>query len=657
MKWTRDYERFAHRRPGELHAGLDGFVHSMIGMWRRRPGVRWQLRRTVAKALAQESEWAAMPQKELQTRLAELRICFRKGGSIPAEKVSEALVAVREAADRQIGLRAFPVQLMGALALHRGHLVEMATGEGKTLVAGLAAVLAGWSGKPCHIVTVNDYLVRRDAEWLEPFYRLCGVSVGTVTADLATEERRQAYDRDITYATSKELLGDFLRDQLRSMRIEQPTRRLIRQLLPGKGGLREQVVMRGLHTAVVDEADSVLIDEAVTPLIISAPKKNPALNEVVMAAGAVVTDFTPGTDYRVNERFREIELTGMGRDKLAQKSRQLPGIWQGVQRREEVVKQALSAREFFRSGKQYVVNRDRVIIVDEFTGRAMPGRTWSQGVHQAIEAKEGVSLTDANETVARMSFQRFFRQYHRLSGMTGTGRESAREFWHVYELPLVQIPPNKPCRRRMESERFFATAEEKWTAIQGTIRRAHEDSQPILVGTRSVDASDRLARELTAAGLNCQLLNAVNDAHEAAIIQEAGQPGKITVATNMAGRGTDIKLPPEVIAQGLFVIATERHESGRVDRQLIGRSGRQGDPGRAQIYVSAEDELLRKYLPPVLVRAAAKGLKLGIPGGQIPMKGIVWLAQFIAQKQAAKARGKVVESDKWLDRALAFAGR
>lgn len=656
MNWTRDYRRFDHRKPGELHTGLDGVVHAAIGMWRRRPGIRSRLRRDVKAALEQESIWAGLSQTELEERLGDLRMSFRRGGKEAEERVAEALAAIREAADRRIGLRAFPVQLMGALAMYRGHLVEMATGEGKTLVAGLAAVLAGWTGKPCHVITVNDYLVRRDADWLLPVYKLCGVTAGTVTQKSTPEERKSAYSCDVTYGTSKEILGDYLRDQLRSSKVQQPTRRLLRQLLPG-AQIHDQAVMRGLHTAIVDEADSVLIDEAVTPLIISAPKKNPALNEVVSIANKLVDDFESGTDYRVNERYREIELTDAGKEKLKQKSSRLPGIWQGSQRREEVTKQALSAREFFRNGKQYVVDHDKVVIVDEFTGRAMPGRSWSQGLHQAVEAKEGVDLTDANETIARMSFQRFFRQYQKLSGMTGTGRESTSEFWRVYELPIVRIAANKPSQRRLEPERFFVTEDDKWQSVLETIRLAHATGSPVLVGTRSVQASDKVAQELGELGLACRLLNAVNDSHEAGIIKEAGQANKITVATNMAGRGTDIKLGSEVLDQGLFVIATERHESGRVDRQLIGRAGRQGDPGRAQLFVSAEDELLRKFLHPSVIWTASTALKSRLPGAKWVMKLAVNLAQYMAQKQAFKARSKVLKADKWLDSALSFTGK
>jgi preprotein translocase subunit SecA len=567
------------------------------------------------------------------------------------------LAAVREVADRELGLRPFVVQLMGALALHRGYLAEMATGEGKTLTAGLAAVLAGWTRQPCHIVTVNDYLVQRDADWLKKLYTFCGVKPGWVTASMSPLERRQGYACDVTYATSKEILADFLRDRLQVGLLENPTRRLIRQMMQPRAAAMDGLVMRGLHTAIVDEADSVLIDEAVTPLIISTQQKNQALREVVQMADQIVSDLTPGDDYQVNLRYREVELTKSGLRKLEHRCSSLPGIWRGPERRLELVRQALTAREFFLRDRQYVIAEEKIVIVDEFTGRPMPQRTWRQGMHQAIEAKERVPVTDPTETVARLSFQRYFRLYHRLSGMTGTAREAASEFWQIYKLPVISIPTNKPCIREHWPDRVFADDHAKWEAIVEEIQRLHATGRPILVGTRNVAASERLGEKLAERHLHFRLLNAVRHQEEAAIVAEAGQPGRITIATNMAGRGTDIRLGHGVAERGgLHVIATERHESGRVDRQLFGRSARQGDPGSAQAFISADDELLRRYLPKVIQRNVKKNLERRWSGSGRVATTALALAQRKAQRLAFRQRKTVLKTDEWLEDSLSFAG-
>jgi preprotein translocase subunit SecA len=652
----QEYRRQEHKEPEELLQGIDGLVHGVIGKWHRRPSVRWRLQRDADQVILQENKWADMAHPALLESLKYFRNCFRRGGSVPHDQQISALAAIRELADRRLGLRAFPVQVMGALALYRGNLVEMATGEGKTLVAGLAAILGGWSGKPCHVITVNDYLVKRDSQWLRPLYRSCGLSVGHVVGEMPHQERRNGYEADITYGTSKEILGDFLRDKIQSHQLQNNTQRLIRQMVR-QGVSGGGVVMRGLHTAIVDEADSLLIDEAVTPLIISAPKGNAVLNEVVEITNEVVSDLQEGEDYRVNERYREIEITSRGRSKLQTKSLCFPGIWQGEQRREEVVRQALSARKFYLKGKQYIVEGGRIVIVDEFTGRAMPERSWQQGLHQAIEAKEGLALSDTNETVARMSFQKFFRFYHRLSGMTGTAKETAAELWRIYDMPVVRLPVNKPCIRKTKKEQFFASQGEKWKAVVQTIKCIHATGQPVLAGTRTVRASEKLSKLLSEQGLHCQLLNAVNDTLEADIVKDAGQLGKITVSTNMAGRGTDIRLGDDVKNKGgLFVIATEWHESGRVDRQLLGRAARQGDPGLAQLFGSTEDELLRKYLPTFIISGLSRLLQKELPGASFLSRICAKLAQSISQKQAFKARKTLLKTDRWMEESLSFTG-
>lgn len=654
---TLEHRRTGHHHPQKLHKGLDGEVHRAIGVYRRRGNVLDTLRRDAEQIDQLSSEFAALSQHHLQERLLEYRERFRRGGSQAGTAVVPALAAIREAADRQLGLRPFVVQLIGALALHRGHLAEMATGEGKTLTAGLAAVLAGWSRQPCHIVTVNDYLVERDAAWLRQLYIFCGVRVGTVTGAMDAAARRKGYEADVTYATSKEILADFLRDRLQIGPLIDPSRRMIRQMLQPRSAPTQNLVMRGLHTAIVDEADAVLIDEAVTPLIISAHKKNDALIEVVQRAGELVSDLTPKSDYRVNLRHREIELTRSGVMKLEHRCASLPGLWRGPERRDELVRQALSARELYLRDKHYVIQDGKIVIVDEFTGRPMPQRTWRQGMHQAIEAKEGIAISDPTETIARLSFQRFFRLYHHLSGMTGTAREAAGEFWQIYKLAVVSIPTNRPCIRAQWPDRIFAREDAKWAAVVEEITRLHATGQPVLVGTRSVAASERLGRMLSERNLHFMLLNAVRHQEEAAIVAQAGEPSRITIATNMAGRGTDIKLGPGVAKiGGLHVIATERHESGRVDRQLFGRAARQGDPGSAQAFVSAEDELLRRHLPAPWQGAVESTLDRGIPGAQRFASMAFTVAQRRAQTMAFRQRKTVLRTDEWLEDSLSFTG-
>ena len=653
---THDYRRTGYRQPDKIHKGLDRIVHSLIGLHRRRDAAFQQLKRDAEEVERLAPEWTEMREGLLQRRLMEFGETIRRGGRGAEESTLPALAAIREASERKLGMRPFFVQIIGALALHRGYLAEMATGEGKTLTAGLAAVLAGWSRRPCHIVTVNDYLVTRDAKRLGPLYEFCSVRTGCVTGAMNPEERKEGYAQDVTYITSKELLADFLRDRLQLGALHVPARRLIRQML-SQGSLAKGLVMRGLHTAIVDEADSVLIDEAVTPLIISTTRENALLKEAAMTSNRIALALLPDVHYQRNIRYKEIEVTTEGLRKIEEMAGELPGVWRGDTRRLELAVQALVAREFFHKDKQYIIEKGKVVIVDEFTGRPMPQRTWREGMHQAIEAKEGLAISDPSETIARLSFQRFFRCFQKLSGMTGTAREAAGEFWHVYQLPVISIPTNRPCIREQWQDRFFATEQEKWEAVADEVVRIHATGRPLLVGTRSVAASERLAELLKKHSLHCNVLNAVRIGEESGIISGAGHPGTVTIATNMAGRGTDILLGSGVAKLGgLHVIATERHESGRVDRQLFGRAGRQGDPGSAQAFVSAEDELIRRYLRPTPKRLLASAISQRFIGWEMIAKAAFKSAQNKAQKLAYRARESVMRSDTWLGEALGFAG-
>ena len=654
---TQDYRRTDYRTPEKVLRWLDSVVHGGIGIYERRQGRLSELNAVATRVDQQGPEWVELSDARLQERMLEFREQFRRKGRAPEELLVPALAALREAADRQLGLRPFHVQIMGALALHRGFLAEMATGEGKTLTAGLAGVLAGWTRRPCHIITVNDYLVERDATWLRPFYHFCGIRVGYVTGPMDPQERQKGYGCDVTYTTSKELLADFLRDRLRLGTLLDPARRLIRRMLTPQAAA-DGLMLRGLHTAIVDEADSLLIDEAVTPLIISATHKNELLKEAGRTAQEIVSALEPETDYRRNLRYKEIELTESGTRKLVESAGRLPGLWRSPDRRVELIRQALVAREFYLRDKHYIIEDGKVVIVDEFTGRPMPQRTWREGMHQAVEAKEGLPISDPSETIARLSFQRFFRCFYRLCGMTGTAREAAAELWQVYKLPVISIPTNRPCVRQHWRDRCFATETAKWAAVVQDIQRLHQTGRPILVGTRSVLASERLAQLLAERNLEFKVLNATRLKEEAEIVALAGERGRITIATNMAGRGTDIKLGHGVsLLGGLHVLATERHESGRVDRQLFGRSARQGDPGSAQAFVSAQDELVQRYLPRGVKEVLVRSLKSGVPGKERIASAAFALAQRNAQRQAFKQRRAVLRTDTWLEEALSFAGQ
>lgn len=655
---THDYRLTDILVPKRITTGLDALVDGCVGRVRRRPSLLARLREEAERIDAAAGVWRALSDAELRQRLHEFRGIFRRRGGGSEAHVGDALAAIREAAERRTGLRPFVVQLIGALALRRGYLAEMATGEGKTLTAGMAGVMAGWSRMPCHIVTVNDYLAQRDAEWMRTLYEFCGVSVGYVTGPMPPLERAEGYSKDVTYTTSKEIVADFLRDRLRLGELQNASRRMIRRFLEPRSLVQFGLVMRGLHTAVVDEADSVLIDEAVTPLIISGPAGgNERLEEAFRMAWRLANGLQCDVDYRVDLRYREVELLPTGREKIETIRSGMPALWRETFRQIELIEQSLTARELFIQGKQYVVDDGKVVIVDEYTGRLMPNRKWRSGLHQAVEAKEGVVISPLDETLARLSFQRFFRFFRRLSGMTGTAREAAAEFWHIYRLPVMTIPTNRPCIRRELPDRIFASQEAKWSAVVDEVQRLHRMGQPVLIGTRNIAASERLAARLQQAGLHFNLLNATRHREEAQVVAAAGEPSKITIATNMAGRGTDIKLGKGVAeAGGLHVLATERHEARRIDRQLYGRAARQGDPGSAQAFVSADDELLQRFVPSPLRRQLESSVSANRPGTQSLAATSFRYAQFVAQRQAFRQRRQVLKLDTWLAEALSFAG-
>ncbi len=565
----------------------------------------------VGRINALETKIEALSDDELRGQTETLKGQLAAGKSLD-DILPEAFATVREAAKRALGQRHYDVQMVGGMVLHRGEIAEMRTGEGKTLVATLAVYLNALSGKGVHVVTVNDYLAARDAAWMGKVYTFLGMTVGVIIPNIDDNERRHAYACDITYGTNNEFGFDYLRDNMKYS--------------------REQMVQRPFNFAVVDEVDSVLIDEARTPLIISGPTDDKS--ELYMLVDAQVKLLVPA-DYEVDEKQKSVILTEDGTEKL-ERAFEAAGMLEGENlydfENTQVVhhlNQALRANVIYRLDTDYIVRAGKVVIIDEFTGRMMDGRRWSDGLHQAVEAKEGVAIQPENQTLASITFQNYFRMYPKLGGMTGTASTEAAEFFDIYKLNTVEIPTNVPVKRQDVDDEFYKNSEEKFKAIVKTIGEASGRGQPILVGTVSIEKSEMLSEFLKQEGVKHVVLNARYHEQEASIVEQAGRPGAVTIATNMAGRGTDIQLGgnlearigreiaadapdreaqidrirAEVLAEreavrkagGLFVLGTERHESRRIDNQLRGRSGRQGDPGFSRFYLSLDDDLLRIF--------------------------------------------------------------
>ncbi|WBU53395.1 preprotein translocase subunit SecA [Paracoccus sp. SCSIO 75233] len=571
------------------------------------------VRPLVTKINNLEPEAEARSDEELIAKTRELQDRFQKGETLDV-LLPEAFANCREAARRALGLRAFDTQLLGGIFLHQGNIAEMKTGEGKTLVATFPAYLNALSGRGVHIVTVNDYLAKRDAEWMGKVFAALGMKTGVVYPHQPDEEKRAAYQADVTYATNNELGFDYLRDNMKSS--------------------VEQMVQRDHYYAIVDEVDSILIDEARTPLIISGPSQD--RSELYKSLNEFIPELT-GEDFKVDEKTRNATFTEEGNEKLehllAAAGVLPPGQTLYDPESTTIVhhaNQALRAHKLFQKDQNYIVQNGEVVLIDEFTGRMMKGRRLSDGLHQAIEAKEGVAIQPENVTLASVTFQNYFRLYEKLSGMTGTAATEAEEFADIYKLGVVEVPTNRPIARVDEHDRVYRTGDEKYAAVIEAIQEAHGKGQPILVGTTSIEKSEMLSQMLDKAGIKHNVLNARQHEQEAYIVAEAGKPGAVTIATNMAGRGTDIQLggnvemkvmqaldadpeanPDELRAKieaehaadkervigagGLFVLATERHESRRIDNQLRGRSGRQGDPGRSLFFLSLEDDLMRIF--------------------------------------------------------------
>ncbi|NCU10601.1 MAG: preprotein translocase subunit SecA [Sphingomonadaceae bacterium] len=622
------------------------------------------LDKIVKQIAAYEPVLEALSDEELQAQTPKFRRMLEEGKTLD-DLLPEAFATVREASKRVLGMRHFDVQMIGGIVLHRGEIAEMRTGEGKTLVATLAVYLNALEGKGVHVVTVNDYLARRDAEWMGQIYRWLGLTVGVIVPNLSEYERREAYECDITYATNNELGFDYLRDNMKHE--------------------RSQMVHRAFNYAIVDEVDSILIDEARTPLIISGPTDDKS--ELYIAVDAIVKQISE-EHYEKDEKTKNITLTEDGVE-WAERQLEAAGLLVGsnlydVENTQVVhhLDQSLKANVMFKRDIDYIVKDDKVVIIDEFTGRMMDGRRWSNGLHQAVEAKEGVNIEPENQTMASITFQNYFRMYPKLSGMTGTAATEAAEFFDIYKMNVVTIPTNVPVKRIDEEDEFYKNTTDKFKAIAKLIAEKSKSGQPVLVGTVSIEKSELLSEFLNQEGVKHNVLNARFHEMEAHIVAQAGRLGAVTIATNMAGRGTDIKLGgnaefriedelkdmpegPErdaaiakieaeieaerqqvLEAGGLCVIGTERHESRRIDNQLRGRSGRQGDPGLSKFYLCLEDDLLRIFGPDTLF---SKMMNSNLADGEAI--GSRWLSKAIetAQKKVEARnydiRKQVVEYD------------
>ena len=618
---------------------------SPLHWWSQVRLVRW--RQTANRIDARSGEWERLDDEELKRYSRELGWKAKSGVALK-KLLPDAFGLVREAARRTTGMTPFVVQLMGGMAMFEGGIAEMQTGEGKTLTAVLPTYLRALTGKGCHIVTVNDYLAGRDAEEMGPIYQSLGLTVGCIQTPMEADERRAAYACDVTYGTAKEMGFDFLRDQLR----QGITRGAIDRhgLLETEPGATpsESPAQRGHHFALIDEADSVLIDEARTPLIIGMTQPNdPGSVSLFRWCYRTATRLQPDVDFVYEPHRRTAYLTDAGCRRIVLTSK--PSLISSIdsERIYRHIEQALTARLAYQKDRDYVIVDEEVVIVDESTGRIMDGRKWQDGLHQSIESKEQVPITATSGEAARVTIQSFFRRYSHLAGMSGTAVQAAAELKKIYGMNVAAIPTHRPCIRVGLAPRIFRTADDKRDAVVDQIAELVSNDRAVLVGTPSVEASEELGARLKTLGIRHQILNATRHEREADVVAEAGQSGWVTVATNMAGRGTDIKLTDELTkAGGLHVIATEMHSSERIDRQLVGRAARQGDPGSFQFFLSLDDELLR-CREETLLEQLREQARSGDSGGL----ALSWLKFFhstqkMLERQHRKQRRELLKQEK-----------
>ncbi len=651
---SRFQDSFFQEKPVPDLSGLDLWTKRFAGKWKRRKSLLKPWMTVVKAAEIERQPLGDLSDKEINRLIAESRLEVT-GNDSPHPKV---LALICEVARRELGLTPYCVQMLSALALINGYLAEIDTGEGKTLSIALAAAFEAWKGEPVHVITANDYLAKRDALTMKKLYARLGISVASVIGKTEPADRREGYQADVTYTTAKEVAADFLRDRLQLGEWERSgARQHVRRFVKAPGsGVR--LTQRGLFRALIDEADNCLIDEAVTPLLISQKVVSEELRLACLGAWKIAEFLRPDIDYNVHRGRREVKLTHAGEDKVAEGD-EFPDVplWRCPDRRRQMILLALEAEEFFTLGTHYIIEEGKIVIIDESTGRPMPDRSWKLGLHQIVEAKEGVEITDPSTTIAQISFQRFFQKYRKLSGATGTAREIADEVWTIYGIATIRIPRNLPNISRRQSPKFYLSESDREHAVVQEILRCHQVSQPVLVGTRTVTSSEQLGRKLGLKSVDHVILNATRLPQEAGIVADAGLKSRVTIATNMAGRGTDIELGDGVKELGgLHVIATEPHEARRVDRQLFGRSGRQGDPGSVSRHYAFDDVLFHTFLPGWVYRLVSKTAhpQTGRMRSPLICRGLLRYVQMRAEKLAAYRRKQVSENDRQQRASLGF---
>ena len=649
---------FFEKESKEDAKGLGFALRGLVGTWKRRSSVVGKMQGLVDECTVIAEELAEEKDSAIKRQIEEQKNLFILKEETPEGLSAMSLALVYEAARRELGMTPFSVQMLAVIALSRGYLAELDTGEGKTLSIAMAAALSSWSGDPVHVITANDYLASRDAKLMRPLFNMLGVSVSHVVGESSPPERREAYAAMVTYTTAKEVAADYLRDKIALNDWGRSAKRHF--LVNFIQGDEPRTIQRGLHRAFIDEADNCLIDEAVTPLIISQDQGDYDLSEVCNAALAIADKMTRGVDYLIVSRSRSIKLLPSAKKKMLHELGfpDIP-IWKCQKRKMHMVQLALEANHFFKLGEQYIIEADKIVIVDESTGRPMPNRSWKMGLHQMVEAKEEVEITNPTQTVAQISFQSFFRKYGAISGATGTASEISSEVWHTYGMSVVKIPRNMPNMREHKQTLFFDSVKKKEKAILQSVRARVATGQPVLIGTRSVKASERLNDLFEDSDVFCDVLNARKLNDEAKIISEAGKMKRLTIATNMAGRGTDIKLGYGVKdLGGIHVVTTEPHESRRVDRQLFGRAARQGDPGSTSAFYSLTDDLFSKNLPSTILYVFKRLLLKNSSQGKRSyiLRFLMFLAQIRAESLDRARRKSVSEEEEKMKAGLGFAG-
>jgi len=642
---------------------LDNKLHALLGVVGEWLPTKNQATGFTHLVRTKEKQYRNLTQNVLRERALELGIELRKqvfskqnGSNVSSDALAGIFALVSEASFRTLGMRHYDNQLHAGFIMFCGGVAEMATGEGKTLTATLAASSAALCGIPTHVISVNDYLTHRDAQEMSPIYRYIGLSVGCVNGDTPPEQRRQQYHRDITYCTNNDLVFDYLRDRI-NIGSDNKNSLLQTEFLFRKTPLEAQLNLRGLHFAIIDEVDSVLIDDAKTPLVISASVSEDQESDFFKQAYELAQQLQSEKDFNLIEKQKKVILTDSGKKRIEMEVRDLGALWKGKIRREELVRLALSALYYYKLNHHYAIVEGKIQIVDENTGRILPDRSWEQGLHQFIEIKEGCELTTKRETLAKLSYQRFFRRYLKVSGMTGTAKEVKVELWNIYNLRTRLIKNNRPNLRVHFPKRLVRDREQHKQALLDEIQLVHNLGRPVLIGTHTIDESIVLSREMTARGLVHQLLNATQTEQEAQIVAQAGQSGAITVATQIAGRGTDIKLSaPARDAGGLHVILSRKNEAARIDRQLAGRCARQGDPGSYREILCCQDLIVTSKVLDRIYRLILSSNLEKTRLGSMLVQFLLRYQQTGIEKQHRLMRKYVFENDQHARQLLAISG-